>query len=216
MDKLSMKRLPLSVLLAAIILVAFCPNAYAQSLSEDAAAFQEGKAPKFSTKGHPKSKGAVFTIKYPPSWKALEGERPNVVQKFVSEYGKGLEMAMILTKSIPSNVRFTQADVRAMVSPEGLKDLLPDGAKLLKVKTTKIEGETAGLIEFSTRMERAGAEVDFQTLMLVFFQGRTMVSLQFQIGALPSDPGALPSRFEKFRPLFNLMMNNIVFDDKWK
>src|SRR6266511_5089905 len=160
-------------------------NVYAQSLSEEATAFQNGTAPKFSTKGHPKSKGAAFTIRYPPSWKAEEGERPNVVQKFVSESGRGLEMAMILTKSIPPNERFTQADVQAALSPEGLKEFLPSGAKLLGVKTTKIEGEPAGLIEFSRRMERAGAEVDFQTLMLVFFQGRTMVSLQFQMGALP-------------------------------
>jgi hypothetical protein len=203
------------VLLLAL-LAACISNVYAQTFSEDAAAFRDGTAPKFSTKGHPKSKGAVFTIKYPPSWEAKEGDRPNVVQKFVGKANGGIATAMIITKSIPSNVRFTQADVRAAVSPEGLKDFLPEGAKLLKVKTTKIEGESAGLIEYSMRMERAGAEADFQYLTLIFFQGRTMVSMQFSIGALSSDSGDLPSRFEEFRPIFNLMMNNIVFDDKWK
>jgi hypothetical protein len=207
-----MKRLPFLVVLVASLL----PNVYAQSLSEDTTAFQDGTAPKFSTKGHPKSKGAVFTIKYPPSWKALEGDRPNVVQKFVSESGKGLEMAMIITKSIPSNVRFTQADVREALSPEVLKSYLPEGAKILSVRATKIEGEPAGLIEFSMRMERAGAELASQALMLVFFQGRTMVSMQFSIGNLSSRSADLPRRFEKFRPLFNMMMNSIVFDDKWK
>lgn len=207
-----MKRLPLLVVLA----VSLLSNVYAQSLSEDAAAFQKGTAPKFTTKEHPKAKGVVFTIKYPPSWAAKEGERPNIVQKFVSKSGSGHGMAMILTKSIPPNERFTQADVRAALSPEGLKDFLPEGAILLKVKTTKIEGEPAGLIEYSMRMERAGAEADFQYMTLIFFQGRTIVSVQFSIGALSSDSGDLPSRFEKVRPIFNLIMNSIVFDDKWK
>ena len=184
--------------------------------SDDASAFQSGAAPKFSTKGHPKSKGAAFTIKYPPSWAAKEGERPNIVQKFVSESGRGLEMAMILTKSIPPDEQFSQADVESALSPEGLKDYLPSDARLLSVKTTKVEGEPAGLIEFSRRMERAGAELDTQILMMVFFQERTMVSIQFQIGALPSHSADLPRRFEKLRPLFNMMMNSIVFDDKWK
>jgi len=198
------------------LLAALISSVHAQSLSEDAVAFQNGTAPKFSTKGHPKSKGAVFTIKYPPSWKAKEGERPNIVQMFVSESGRGLETAGIVTKLIPPNERLTKADVQATLSPEGLKEFLPSGAKLLRSKSTKIEGEPAGLIEFSRRMERAGAEVDFQILMLVFFQGRTMVSLMFQTGAMSSDSAGLSRRFEKFRPIFNLMMNNIVFDDKWK
>jgi hypothetical protein len=207
-----MKRLPLLVVLVASLL----SNVFAQSSSEDATALQDGRAPKFSTKGHPKSKGAVFTIKYPPSWKALEGDRPNIVQKFVSKSDRGIAMALIATRSVPPDERFTQVDVRAALSPEGLRNFLPSGAKLLMAKTTKIEGEPAGLIEFSTRLERAGGEGDFKTLMLIFFQGRTAVIMQFSIGSLSSDTADLPGRFEEFRPIFNLMMNSIVFDDKWK
>jgi hypothetical protein len=39
--------------------------------------------------------------------------------------------------------------IRTAVSPEELKDSLQEGAKLLSVTTMKIEGELAGLIEFS-------------------------------------------------------------------
>jgi hypothetical protein len=203
------------VLLLAL-LAAFIGNVYAKSLSEDAAALQNGTAPKFSIKGHPKSKGAVFTIKYPPSWKAKEGERPNMVQLFVSDSGRGLEMALIGTKAIPPNERFTKADARATVSPEGLKEFLPGGARLLGVETTKIEGEPAGLIEYSIRTGRGGVEIDGRTLALIFLQGRTIVSVQFSVSVVASDSVDLPHRFEKFRPLFNMMMNSIVFDDKWK
>jgi hypothetical protein len=211
-----MKSIIARYVLPLALLAAFISNAYAQSLSEDAAAFKDGTAPRFSTKGHPKSKGAVFTIKYPPSWKAKEGERPNIVQKFVGKFDGGIATAMISTRSVPPNERFTQADVRAALSPEGLKSFLPEGAKLLKVKSTRIDGEPAGLIELSMREERVGVELNYQTLMLVFFQGRTIVFLQFYIAAPSSDSGDLPSRFEEFRPIFDLMMNSIVFDDKWK
>ena len=203
-------------LLSLALLIGLTTNAYTQSLAEDAAAFQDGTAPKFSTKGHPKSKGAVFTIKYPPSWKAKEGDRPNIVQKFVGKPNGRIVTALILTRAIPPNEPFTKADVRAALSPEGLKGFLPEGAKLLNLKSTKIEGEPAGLIECSMRVEQAGAEGDMHILMLVFFQGRTMASIQFHVGALSSDPVDLPSRFEELRPLFSMMMSSIVFDDKWK
>jgi hypothetical protein len=196
-------------------LAAFTGNAYAQSLAEDAAAFRDGTAPKFSTKGHPKSKGAVFTIRYPPSWEAKEGDRPNIVQKFTTRFDGGGVAALILTRSVPPGEPFTKADVRAALSHEGLREFLPDNTLLYNLKSTKIEGEPAGLIELTMVEERAGITASLQTMMLVFFQGRTMVCVQFHVTA-PSPAPDLPKRFEEFRPLFNMMMNSIVFDDKWK
>src|SRR3712207_8254560 len=38
----------------------------------------------------------------PSGWRAGEGERPNIVQKFINQSGSGLEMVMILTKALPS------------------------------------------------------------------------------------------------------------------
>ena len=52
----------------------------------------------YNTEGHPKAKGIGFTIEYPNSWRAVEGARPNIVQKFVSERGKVFETAMIITR----------------------------------------------------------------------------------------------------------------------
>jgi hypothetical protein len=189
--------------------------ASSQSLSPSVKEYSEGKVAKFSTKGHPKSKGASFTIKYPSSWMAKEGERPNVVQNFVSEGGKGFEMALILTKAIPASEPFTQNDVNAMLSTEGLKELVPKGGKLLHTKSTRIENEPAGIVEYVTRIERAGYEIETQTLALTFFQKRTLVQVQFQVASLSSQSGSLAERYAALRPLFVMMMNSIVFEDKW-
>lgn len=188
----------------------------AQTISPTTKEFLDGKAIKYSIKGHPKSKGASFTIKYPASWEAEEGERPNIVQKFVSDNGKGFEMAMIITKSIPPDEPFTQADVQEIFSPEGLKQMVPDGGKFLSAKSTKIENEPAGIVEYSMRNERAGMKVEARTLMLFFLQKRTLVSVQFWVWPSPYSSDSIAKRYESFRLLFVSMMNSIVFDDKWK
>lgn len=55
----------------------------------------------FRTQGHPKAKGVDFQVRYPASWRPAEGERPNIIQKFVSENGRGLESIMLVVKDIP-------------------------------------------------------------------------------------------------------------------
>jgi hypothetical protein len=52
--------------------------------------FLDGICSNFSTKGHAKAKGVSLSIVYPENWAAAEGERLNIVQKFVSEGGHGL------------------------------------------------------------------------------------------------------------------------------
>jgi hypothetical protein len=205
-----MKRLVLSVLFS--FAVGTC-NVFAQSSCSDAAEFAKGRANKFTTRGHPKSKGAVFTIKYPSAWRAAEGERPNIVQKFIGESSGGLEMAMILTKSLPAVI--TPAEIKEALSPANLKGMVPVGATNVRATATKIEGEPARIIEFTTRQERAGLVFDMHMITLMFFQGRSMVQLQFQVAG--QSPGSvLQNRVAACRPLFQLMMNSIVFDDQWK
>lgn len=64
-------------------------------------AYIDGQHITFNTEGHPKAKGVNLTLAYPKSWRADEGLRPNIVQKFVSEGGRGLEIMMIITKELP-------------------------------------------------------------------------------------------------------------------
>ena len=193
----------------------FSIQIYSQNPISDAAReMLDGKVTKFATKGHPKSKGAVFTIKIPASWIAKEGERPNILQKFESKNDNLLAMVMIITKSVPDDEPLTAADINETFSPSSLKELLPEDAKFISAQSTKIEGVPAGLIEYSARAERAGQSFESQTLTLYFFQGRTMVGVQFMLGGQKRSE-VLRSQFIAYRPLFNMIMNSIVFDDMW-
>jgi hypothetical protein len=200
-----------------LLLLPICwATAFASVAQSPASEFVEGKVTKFSTRGHSKAKGAVFTLKYPNSWAAKEGERTNIVQKFISESGKGLEHIIIVTKSLPSDLSFSEADQKAFLSPEALKETIPDDAKFIRATPTKIEGSPAGILEYSVRADRAGIEIDMHIVSLIFFQAHTMVQIQFQVAGVPSKASDLADRVAAFRPLFQLVMNSVVFDDKWK
>lgn len=190
--------------------------AVAQPTPTAVAEFASGNVVRFSTRRHAKAKGAVFTIKVPKSWAILEGERPDIVQKFVSKSGKGLEMALIVTKSIPNDVPFGEADIREALSPGGQWAMLPKGATLIAAKSSLIEAEPAGLTEYTMQLQRADYDIHMHIFALTFFQRRTMVQVQFQVGGLPSQRAQVDRQFQAFRPLFQLMMNSIVFDEKWK
>lgn len=202
---------------ALVTIALICINfAEAHTPYSPVAEFANGSVFRFSTRGHAKSKGAVFSIQVPKSWAAIEGERPNIVQKFVSERGKGLEMALIATKSIPGDIPFGKDDIRELLSSDGQREMLPAGAAFIAAKPSQIEAEPAGIIEYTMHSQRADTNLHIHILALMFFQGRTMVQVQFQVGGLPSDRAAVERKFASFRPLFQQMMNSIVFEEKWK
>ena len=180
--------------------------------------FVDGQRQKFNTAGHAKAKGLEMTISYPNSWAVKEGERPNIVQKFVSAGGRGLEMAVIITKSLPlpAGTTLTENDLRELFTPAELKGTIPDGAKFIDARSTKIEALPAGIVEYSLASERAGIGIDMQVISFVFIHRSTMVQFQGHVTAPSGSSAGLAERMAEFKPLFTLMANSIVLQDKWR
>lgn len=176
--------------------------------------FVDGKKTLYSTLGHAKSKGVNFTMCYPNSWVAKEGDRPNVVQKFISDGGKGNVLGMIITKPLPASL--TEDQQKSLFTEEALKDSVPDGATVISLKPTKIEGSPAGIMEYTQRAERAGNVFDVHSIIYTFCRGSTLVTLNFQVGGTPDNAAAQKEKLEQSRPLFTLMASSIIFPDKWK
>ncbi len=97
-----------------------------------------------------------------------------------------------------------------------MRDSLPEGAVFIAAKPTKIEGLPAGILEYSWRQERLGITVDSQFISYSFIYGTTMVQLVCAIGAESTTPAALARHMQELKPLFFLMANSIVLQDKWK
>lgn len=204
-------------ILTRIFLLALLPVTVAFAVTPAAKEFADGNRTKFSTAGHSKSKGINMTLYYPNSWVAKEGERPNIVQKFFSE--GGLANAVISTKNLelPHGTVISENDLKEFFTPAEMKTMVPPGANFIQAKPTKIEGIPAGILEYSMRQERAGLTIDGQVISYIFIYGTTMVQLQCMVSTgQATTPAALARKMDEFRPLFFLMANSIVLQDKWK
>lgn len=98
-----------------------------------------------------------------------------------------------------------------------MKGIVPQGATFIQAKPTEIEGLPAGILEYSMRQERAGVTINSQFISYIFIYGTTMVQLQCMVGTGQiSSSAALARRMDEFKPLFLLMANSIVLQDRWK
>lgn len=200
-----------------LILLACSHLAFA--VTPSAREFTSGNRLKFSTSGHPKSKGLKMVVSYPKSWRAAEGERPNIVQKFVSDGGHGLEMAMIITKALPLSPgeSLSDSDLREFFAPEQMKAMIPPGATFLTAKATTIDAVPAGIVEYRLHQDRAGMSINMQLISYMFIYGATMVQFQCAVGTPGSTTDdSLSRQMDQFRSLFFLMANSIVLEGKWK
>lgn len=206
-------------ILTIIFLMALLIGNMALAVTPAVKEFTAGNRTKFSTAGHPKSKGINMVLSYPNSWLANEGERPNIVQKFVSDGGRGLEMALIITNTLPlpAGTVISENELKEFFTPTEMKGMFPPGATFIHAKPTKIEGLPAGILEYSMRQERAGITIDSQFISYIFIYGTTMVQLQCMVTTgQPTTPAVLARKMDNFKPLFFLMANSIVLQGKWK
>jgi hypothetical protein len=169
----------------------------------------------YSTKGHPKAKGINLNIKRPKSWIALDGDRPNIVQKFQSEKGKGRELVTVLIKYLPSTP--SQETVRKLFSPDHLKKMIPPGGKVFTANSTMIDGEIAGISEYGLAIDVAGVVLKSRTIQINVIQKDILIQIDFSVNGGPdSSEKELAAQMDVFRPLFQWMGRSIVFPDKWK
>lgn len=204
-----------SIRIALFALIGLAAPAMAWAQTDAIREFASGQKTKFSTDGHPKAKGVRLSLYYPNSWTAKEGERPNIVQKFVSTRGRGVEMAVLITKSLPPDLEYSAQELREFFAPDNLKDMVPDGALFLAATSTKIETLPAGILDFVVNEQRAGMTVSMRTASLIFIEKNTMVQFQFSVGGTASTLQELEDRMTLLRPLFTLMSNSIILEDMW-
>lgn len=112
---------------------------------------------KYFSKGHPKSFDLNIEIKYPNNWTAQEGLRPHIVQKFVSENGKGTETCVLLIQKLSmflSNNKW----VEASKDINGIKEAFFSNINTndLKITSTQYSGVAGNFIESNFKMSQAG------------------------------------------------------------
>jgi hypothetical protein len=180
--------------------------------------FVKGKKTTWASKGHAKSKGLNLKISYPSSWKASEGNRPNILQKFRGANAQD-GIVMLITKALPApyNRKLTIAEKKELTSKDVAMEMVPDGSKLISYKTTKLDGEIAAMIEYEMIVERAGYSIGQKILSFIIPHNGTLLMIQ---GATGGDASkgmtAIRNRYLAAKPLFTIIASSCVFVDKWE
>jgi len=178
--------------------------------------FLQGHTRSFDSAGHPKSKGINFKISYPASWKAKEGERPNVIVKFLSENGRGLE-SVLLAVELPVSERekITEADIQDLFSEGTLKLLLGGGARYISSTRIKLDGLPGAMVRYEREGQRLDVVMQTRNLSFITLYKNKLIYIDCGVAALKENAQGLDARFKRLEPLFKLIANSLVVQSRW-
>ena len=170
----------------------------------------------FNSKGHSKSAGLSFRIKYPKSWSAAEGNRPAILQKFRQSDGQDYRSFMI--NVIPLEEDLSKKPREEWYLPlEAAKLLLPKNIKIYHSQRTTIDGEPCTMVSFTSTLEGAGITMEAQNVVFFVVTPKHLLVLN---GSLIKSPiqsdKEFNSSWEKARLLFQSIASTVFFPDKWK
>lgn len=161
-----------------------------------------------SIKGHPKAKGVNLKIKQPLGWDILEGDRPNIVKKFIND----INAYVILVKD---NVTF--------MSRREAKELLDDkknvnefikqssssleNAEILNQKIVTLDSYPTLVFTIRGDKERLGVNFKMITKIWVIFYEDKIISI--------SGGGLDGAAFKSLELLYNNITNSVIFPDQY-
>jgi len=171
----------------------------------------------YRTKDHPKAKGIDFQINIPQSWSQKEGERPNIVQKFRSENGKGLVSVMLLVNDFPleSDYKITDKELDELFSYDGLKEFVPERGRYISGKPIIIDSFKGGLLEFEQTVERLDMQIKIRGINFITLIDNKMIFVQCMLSGFPGKNNLNDER-DKFQTLFRLIGNSIIIQNQYK
>ena len=177
--------------------------------------FLKGYVKTYSTKGHPKSKGVTINSKLPLSWKQQEGDRPNIIQKFVSENGSGQEIVLFMVKDLelPSGYKITQSELDDFFVESELREMIAEGSEFISAKRISLDNHTGGQIIYKTVQERLDFTITMQSVQFITIYNGKMIFLQCMVSAEPDEN--LTERFDLFLPIFRQIANSMILMDQY-
>lgn len=178
--------------------------------------FTDGFKYRFNSTGNLKAKGVDFHLDLPKSWLAKEGNRPNIVQKFVSQNGHGLVMTLVLVLELPGVNSISEEDVKDLSRSEESKEMLPKNSKFINSGFIKIDGLPGIYQEFKMRQTQIDNEVLMHTINFNVYYKNKMISIQCSVSSTSDEEEDTDSIFNKYKELFKLIAGSLVIQSQWK
>jgi hypothetical protein len=177
--------------------------------------YSSGFIKTYSTANHPKAKGSTINIKLPISWSQKEGDRPNVVQKFISENGEGQEIVMLLIRDLGPLKEYldTPEKLREFFTENSLKELIPEGAEYISAQSISLDNQQGGQVIYRITQKSLDIPITMQCIHYITVQGSNMILLQCMVSIEEGEN--LNDRFNLFLPLFRHIAISLVLVDKY-
>ena len=158
--------------------------------------------------GHPKAKNVKIKLKVPNGWDIREGDRPNIVNKFIS----GDNVFLILIKDNSTFISRKQAKV-LFEDPEFVNNKVleltnaVENLRVTKTEVTKIDNYPALQINASGYLNKLGVTSFISiSFWMVLFEDKV---ISFQ------GTGLNNSKIHSTELLFKMITNSVVFPEQY-
>ena len=189
----------------------------------------------YRTNGHPKAKGLDVQIEYPKSWSLREGKRPNIIQFFRSNNGRGSAFTLILIKDLIDEAQgeLTPRDIQILNTLEGSRELASEmfseknlreiakdtgmlNIRSISTKRMVLDNWPGAMLEFTGDQRRLDIAMTMYNRMYIVLYKNYTIFLQCQVFKLPDETEeTLKTKTTRFMPLFDLMANSLVIQNQY-
>ena len=171
--------------------------------------FADGFRQRYQTDGTGKSQGIKLGLQLPRSWAAKEGERPHIVQKWVSENGTGLEIILLDIRD-GQGYNPTKKEIEEFVRSGEVKETVPEGSTYVASGNFTLEMRTGYWVQMAMPIERAEMKFYQDVFMYQFFFRGKAIGLMCQAGGPVSEKPKVNETFKRIRPLCQQVLNSLV------
>lgn len=171
--------------------------------------FEDDFRQRYETDGTGKSQGIKLKLQLPRSWLGKDGERPHIVQKWVSENGTGLESIMLSIRDT-EGYKPTNKNMKDFVNSGEVKSTVPEGATFVAAGNFNLEMKTGYWMQTTMSIERAGMKMYQDALIYQLpFRGK-WIGVQCFVGGQEDEATRVDETFERIRPLCQQVLNSLV------
>lgn len=180
--------------------------------------FLDGYKYKYTSDGSGKAKGVLFSIEIPKTWIAKKGNRPHIVQKFVSENGRGLELFMVQIKEIPSlqDEKITKEDISEFTNSDDVKIFLPKNAVIINRGELTLENLPGFWVSFRSSESRARTVVKSESILYQVFYKNKIIQIITYVVVSTNDKIFNPEGLEKYEKLFDQIANSFIIYNEYQ
>lgn len=178
--------------------------------------FTDGFKSRFSSKDNEKAKGVDFHLDLPQSWLSKEGNRPNIVQKFISQNGHGLAMALVLVLELPEVSNISEEDIKELAQSDESKEMLPKNSQFINSGFIKIDGLPGIYQEYKLSQMQLDTELLLHTAAYNVYYKNYMIRIECSVGSNKDQEKDTDSVFMKYKELFKLVAGSLVVQSQWK